>query len=124
MIDAKEYLLLCSRYIETNGVRSNLVKHPRDYDWSSYGYNAYSVEDPLITEHRIYTALGKTAKERNKAYRALFKKRLTAEQEALITDSTIKGWALGDSRFQAKIEKTGNRRATQLPRGRPRSKKV
>ncbi|MCP4433214.1 MAG: transposase [Gammaproteobacteria bacterium] len=124
VLDSKEYLLLCSRYIETNGVRNNMVKHPRDYDWSSYGHNANGVEDPLISEHRIFSALGKTGKERNKAYRALFKKRLSAEQETLIHNSTIKGWALGDSKFLAKIEKSGNRRATQLPRGRPRNYKA
>lgn len=120
VLDSREYLLMCSRYIETNGVRSKLVKHPRDYYWSSYGYNANGEEDPLITEHRIYQALGKTARERNKAYRALFKKRLSAEQETLIHDSTFKGWALGDNKFKARIEKSSGRRATQLPRGRPR----
>lgn len=122
ILDSKEYLLLCSQFIETNGVRSGMVKHPKEYDWSSYGHNANGVEDPLITEHKIYTDLGKTAKDRQKAYRAIFKKRLSAEQEQLILESTIKGWALGDSKFLARIEKAGGRRARQLPRGRPKSK--
>lgn len=124
ILDSKEYLLLCSQFIETNGVRNQMVKHPREYDWSSYGYNAHGIEDPLITEHKIYTSLGKTPKERQKAYRALFKKRLSAEQEKLIYESTIKGWALGDSKFLARIEKAGNRRARQLPRGRPKGKQA
>lgn len=123
ILDSKTYLLLCSRFIETHAVREGLVKHPRDYYWSSYGYNAQGEDDPLITEHRIYKALGKTAKERNKNYRALFKKRISKEDEALIYDSALKGWALGDAKFLTKIEKTSNRRASPLPRGRPRLSK-
>ncbi len=121
ILDSREYLLTCSQYIETNGVRNSLVKHPRDYDWCSYGYNAQGVDDPLISEHRIYKSLGKTEKERNRAYRALFKKPLSAEQEAVIHNSTMKGWALGGNKFLARIEKTCNRRTQPLPRGRPRS---
>ncbi|MCP4490223.1 MAG: transposase [Gammaproteobacteria bacterium] len=123
VIDSKEFLLTCSRFIETNAERNGLVKRPGDYFWNSYGYNASGEEDPLLTEHRLYTALGKTAKERNKNYRALFKKKLGTELEALILESTIKGWALGDKKFRDKIEKASNRRATPLPRGRPRLSK-
>lgn len=119
VIDSREYLLTCSRYIETNGVRNNLTSHPKDYFWSSYGYNAQGDDDPLISEHRIYKALGKTEKERKKVYRSLFKKKLSKELESHIHESTMKGWALGDSKFLARIEKTSNRRATPLPRGRP-----
>ncbi len=120
VVDSKAYLLSCCHFIETNGVRNGLVKRSEDYFWSSYGYNAGGEEDPLLTEHRLYTALGKTAKERNKNYRALCRKKLGSELEELILESTIKGWALGDDKFWAKIEKASNRRATPLPRGRPR----
>ncbi len=120
VLNSPEYLLTCSRYIETNGVRNKLAKHPRESYWSSYGYNAQGEEDPMISEHRIYKGLGKTDKERNRAYRALFKTRLSKELENHIYNSTLKGWALGDSRFLARIEKAGNRRATPLQRGRPR----
>ncbi len=120
VIDSKEYLLPCSQFIETNAVRNGLVKRPADYFWSSYGYNANGEDDPMLTEHRLYTALGKTAKERNKNYRALCRKKLSTELEELILESAIKGWALGDDKFRAKIEKASNRRATPLPRGRPR----
>lgn len=120
ILDAKQYLLTCSRYIENLAVINGLAKHPRDYYWSSYAHNAKNVEDPLVTEHAVYRALGKTEKERNKAYRELFKKRISDDEQALIYDSAIKGWALGDKKFLNKIEKTSNRRATPLPRGRPR----
>lgn len=120
VLDSQEYLLPCSRYIETNGVRNFLTDHPKEYDWSSYGYNARGEEDPLISEHRIYKGLGKTEKERTRAYRALFKKPLGEEQENHILNSTMKGWALGNAKFLTRIEKATNRRASPLPRGRPR----
>lgn len=120
ILDAKDYLLKCSRYIEQNPVRMGLVNHPKDYSYSSYAYNALGSEDSLISEHKIYGLLGATKRECNKAYRALFRKKTGLEEESLIYQSTLKGWALGDSRFIAKIEKIGGRRATLLPRGRPR----
>ncbi|MCP4186325.1 MAG: transposase [Gammaproteobacteria bacterium] len=120
VVDSKDFLLPCSRFIETNAVRTGLVKRPGDYFWSSYGHNARGEDDPLITEHRLYKALGKTEKERNKNYRELFRKKLSAKLETLILESTVKGWALGSEKFLAKIEKISNRRVTPLPRGRPR----
>ncbi len=120
ILDSKDYLLACSQFIETNSVRKGMTKHPKDHFWSSYGYNAKGEEDPLISEHRVYKALGNDPKERIKSYRERFKKPLCCEQESLIYNSTMKGWALGNDKFIAKLEKTCNRRATPLPRGRPR----
>jgi len=120
VLDEKQYLLTCSRYIELNPARGGLVKHPRDYRWSSYAHNAQGKADEMITAHREYQRLGDNDKERVSAYRALFKQKISAETEELITESTLKGWALGDARFARKIEKLSGRRATQLPKGRPK----
>lgn len=122
VLDSKAYLLTCSRYIELNPVRAGMVKHPRDYDWSSYGYNAMGFEDPLITEHRLYSQLATSQQQSYQAYRTLFKKRIGNEELATIRDATNKGWALGDKKFACKIEKKGGRRAIQLAKGRPRLK--
>ncbi len=120
VLDEKQYLLTCSRYIELNPVRGGLVKHARDYRWSSYAHNALGRVDEMITPHREYQRLGATDKERVNAYRALFKQKISTETEELITDSTLKGWALGGAKFTRKIEKISGRRATQLPKGRPK----
>jgi len=120
VLDEKEFLLTCSRYIELNPVRAGLVKHPRDYRWSSYAHNAMSLKDEMLSAHREYKKLGSDNKQRAAAYRALFKKKLSAETIALITESTIKGWALGNAKFAHRIEKLSGRRATQLPKGRPK----
>jgi putative transposase len=122
VLDSKEYLLTCSRYIELDPVRAGMVKHPREYDWGSYGYNAMGLEDPLITEHRLYSQLASSQQQSYQVYRSLFKKRISADELETIREATDKGWALGNSKFAKKIEKLGGRRATQLPKGRPRLK--
>jgi putative transposase len=120
VVDSKAYLLTCSRYIELNAVRAGMVKHPREYDWCSYAYNAMGYEDPLITEHRQYSQLASGKQQAYQVYRAQFKQRISKEELAFIRDTTNKGWVMGDQKFANKIEKMGGRRATPLPKGRPR----
>ncbi len=120
VLDEKNYLLTCSRHIELNPVRAGLVKHPREYRWSSYAHNAQGKPDEMITAHRQYQRLGSDDKARVSTYRSLFKQKISEETDELITESTLKGWALGDPRFARKIEKASGRRATQLPKGRPK----
>ncbi len=120
VVDEREYLLACSRFVETAPVRAGLVKGPRAWHWSSYAHNARGKSDPMITPHREYLRLGKTAADRADAYRALIKQKLDANSIAEIGEKTHKGWAIGNARFIARIEKQGGRRASQLPKGRPR----
>ena len=120
VVESRQYLLACSRYIELNPVRNGLVSKPTDYRWSSYAHNALGKVDEMITAHKQYQQLGDDDKSRVKAYRAMFKQNLSAEMVQEITDATLKGWVLGDSKFARKIEKLSGRRATQLPKGRPK----
>ena len=122
IVDSKSYLLTCSRYIELNPVRAGLAKTPKDYPWSSYSRNASNRSNELISPHNEYAKLGTSDKERASAYRALFKQKINSETIQTITEATLKGWVLGDARFARKIEKLCGRRATPLPKGRPRSK--
>lgn len=120
VIDAEQYLLTCMRYIELNPVRAHLVDHPANYPYSSYSANAQGKADALVTPHRVYRRLGETPAERQAAYRQLFKAHLSKTDLDAIRDTLHKGWALGSDRFRAKIEKLSGRRATPLPKGRPR----
>ncbi len=120
VIDSKQYLLTCSRYIELNPVRGGLVKNPADFRWSSYAHNAMGKVEPMISAHQEYLKLGNNEKQRAKAYRALFRQPLSSQMVETITETALMGWVLGDSRFARKIEKLSGRRAFQLPKGRPR----
>lgn len=71
LIDSEAYLLTCIRYIELNPVQAEMVNHPGEYRWSSYGANAQGHADSLLSPHSLYTALDATAADRQHAYREL-----------------------------------------------------
>ena len=60
------------QYIELNPVRSGIVKHPKDFIWSSYKTNALSKPSRLIKPHFLYENLGTTIAQRCKTYRRIF----------------------------------------------------
>ncbi|WP_461482538.1 transposase [Porticoccus sp.] len=118
LVDTDNYLLTVYRYIELNPVRADMVSHSADYPWSSYRYNALGKEIQLVTPpHPQYLQLGKTAAERQSAYRALFRGRMADRDLTAIREATSKGWALGDNRFKQQIEASTGRRAVPLGRG-------
>jgi len=69
---APRYLLSCMRYIEDNPVRAGLVREPGAWRWSSFRANALGREDPLVTPHAVYCALGRYPEARRARYRSLF----------------------------------------------------
>lgn len=117
LVDSESYLLTVYRYIELNPVRADMVSHASEYPWSSYRYNAMGKEIQLITPHTQYVQLGKTATERQQAYRALFRGRMAERDLMAIREATNKAWALGDNKFKAQIEAKTGRRAVPLGRG-------
>ncbi len=94
-----------------------MVEHPRDYPWSSYGFNAQGKDNPLLVPHTEYKRLGNSANERQKAYRALFKARIPEQTLSDIRGSTNKAWVLGSDKFKKKIEQQLNRRTRPLAKG-------
>jgi putative transposase len=116
VIDTNGYLFTCSRYIELNPVRAGMVAHPLQYQWSSHAANALGRDDPLVSPHPEYLNLGRTPKERELAYRALFRSELEHSTLRAIRDATNHAWALGDHQFIRAMSATG-RRATPRPRG-------
>ena len=118
-IDGEAYFLACCRTIERNPVRARMVRHPRDYRWSSYRAHAQGATDSLLTGHELYDRLGGTPAERQKEYRALFRAALDDSFLDDLRAATNGGWALGDARFKQQIAKALGRRVAPLPRGRP-----
>jgi hypothetical protein len=88
--------------------------------WSSYRSNAAGEADPLVNTHSLYRSLAKVESERQGAYRELLRMPLAEERLDEIRERTNKGWALGCERFQSKIERLAERRASPLPKGRPK----
>jgi len=116
LIDSEAYLLLCSRYIELNPVRADMVDAPENYPWSSYACNALGATNALIKPHELYLALGLNTDERCEAYKGLFASHIASIQLDEIRESTNKSWVLGSSKFKERIEELTARQAQ--PRGR------
>lgn len=100
-------------------MRVAMVKHPREYAWSSYHCHAEGRHDPLVTDHPIFRALGRDNAIRRAAYRALFKIQIDEEILSEVRDTLQKGWVLDGERFKAEIAALANRRTQRLPKGRP-----
>jgi putative transposase len=124
VIDAAQYLMLNSRFIELYPVRAGLAGQPSDYPWTSYMHHIGARPDGLITDHALYWALGNTPFEREAAYRTLAEQALTAEQIAELEQAIPKGWALGSPAFKAALEKQGGRRVQPVKRGRPKAVEI
>ena len=118
------YFLTCQRYIELNPVRARMVSTPGDYAYSSYAHNACGSADKLVEPHPCYLSLHSDAAARPKAYRELFKDRLTEEQLKIIRTRTNACSYIGNDRFRANIESTLGRRVAGGKRGRPRSRET
>jgi len=117
LVDSEAYLLTCMRYIELNPVRAGMAGHPRDYAWSSYHHNAMGAPEPMVRPHPLYRRLGKTATDRQAAYRNLFAHEIPRPALDRIRAATNKSWVLGDDRFRARVEKRLNRRVSPKPKG-------
>jgi putative transposase len=115
-----DYVLACYRYIELNPVRAAMVRHPRDYRWSSYSGNAEGKNDPLLTPHEQFLRLGRSDPARRESYRALFKAHLDEPLVDQIRQATNGNHALGNARFQEEIEAALGPRAKRGAPGRQR----
>lgn len=91
-------MLSVYRYIELNPVSAGIVSRASDYPWSSYRGNAVGKRIELLTPHRLYWQLGKTDEERQAAYRALFRGRMSKRELTAIREATNKACVLGSDR--------------------------
>ncbi|HEU4853241.1 MAG TPA: transposase [Telluria sp.] len=119
VIDADNYFLACSRYIESIAVHAQLAAAPQDYRWSSYAHHAGQRQDPVIVDHPVYWALGNTPFQREAAYTALFHAPLTNTQVLGIESAVSKGWPLGSEAYKAQLQHRARRQVLPARRGRP-----
>jgi len=123
LIQTDRYLLACMAYIDLNPVHAGLAAQARDYPWSSHGHYIGQRTDKSITPHPLYWALGNTPFAREAAYAALVQAGISAEQQSVLTESALRGWALGDADFIADLQKRTVRRVSKTSAGRPISMK-
>lgn len=113
------YLLTVYRYIELNPLRAAMVTDPAGYRWSSVHANLGLAEDPCVSVHPLYVALGPDIVTRSNAYREWLYASVSEEDLIAVRLHLRQERALGDPRFQAMVEKTLNRPPIYRSRGRP-----
>jgi putative transposase len=106
-------------YIDLNPVRAGLVVQARDYPWSSHGHYTGQRIGKLITPHPLFWELGNTPFAREAAYAELVQRGISPVQQAALTDSVLRGWALGEPDFVADLQKRTERRVAKSMAGRP-----
>lgn len=120
LIQTERYLLACMAYVDLNPVRAGLVAEPGDYLWSSHAHYVGRRHDKLVSPHPLYWELGNTPFSREAAYSELVQAGITAEQQRALTDSALRGWALGEPDYVADLQKRTQRRVSKGRAGRPR----
>jgi putative transposase len=119
LVDAANYLLACSRYIELAPLMAQLAQDPAGYRWSSYAHHAGLRADPLVTDHMLYWSLGNTPFQREAAYTELVQQGYGSDEGELIGTALAKGWPVGSHAFKADLEKKTRRQILPAKRGRP-----
>jgi putative transposase len=119
LIQSERYLLTCMAYIDLNPVRGGLVADPSDYPWSSHAHYTGRRNDKLITPHSLYWELGNTPFARDAAYAELVRGGISAQQQQALTDSALRGWALGERDYVADLQRRTERRVSRGRAGRP-----
>ena len=98
LVESREYVLSCYRYVEMNPVRAGLVRSPSEYRWSSHPGNIGLAANELLQPHCEYLALSDDAARRSSAYAKLFERGEEAAFAKAIRAATDGGYALiGDS---------------------------
>jgi putative transposase len=121
LIQAERYLLACMVYIDQNPVRAGMVADPADYSWSSHLHYIGRRTDRLITPHPLYWELGNTPFARDIAYAELVRTGIGADRQQALTDSVLRGWALGEQDYVADLQRRTERRLSMGRPGRPRA---
>ena len=120
VVEAERHLHDCISFVELAPLRAGLAREPRDHPWSSARHHLGLANDPLVSEHALYWAMGNTPFEREAAHGRLLERGLSTEQTRALADAATKGWALGSDGFKAALEDHTRRRVRPGLRGRPR----
>ncbi|WP_332825946.1 transposase [Ramlibacter sp.] len=119
LIQAERHLLACMVYMDLNPVRAAMVADPADYPWSSHHHYIGRRTDKLITPHPLYWNLGNTPFARDGAYAELVRSGVSDQERQALTDSALRGWALGEPDYVADLQRRTQRRVARSQAGRP-----
>ena len=105
LVQEDGYLHHLSRYIHLNPVRSNLVKDPIGYPWSSYKYFVLKEAScpRLLNTGLILSMFDKDTPKARKLYKEFVFDGI-GKEDTFIKENTIAGFVLGDPGFLEKVK--------------------
>jgi len=106
--------------MELNPLRAGLVRHPREYRWSSYGYRALDIPEGVLDEDPWYAGLGTSAEERQRVYQEWVESGIKEGEWEQIRGTTPKGRVVGKVEFQKEVGAMIGRRVVGESGGRPK----
>jgi putative transposase len=120
IVQTDTYLLACSRYIELNPVRAQMIQRAQDYPWSSLRLRLNeSPESNWLDIPPGYLDLGATPAERLARYHSFMDQPIPTSELQLIRGALQRGQLTGNTQFTDEIEKITGLRITERARGRP-----
>ena len=119
LIQADRYFLACMVYMDLNPVRAGIAPTARAYAWSSHRHYIGLVDDKMVTPHPLFWTLGNTPFAREAAYAELVATGVSSQQQQALTDSALRGWALGSADYVKDLQKRTSRRVSKARAGRP-----
>ena len=121
IINSKEYLLACCRYVELNPVLAGVVIDPAEYRWSSCGRKTGVTPQEWLDYDPCFMEIDSDAMTRFTKYREWIMKEIPEEELDLIRKSIQRGQLTGSLRFIDEIENKTNRRIEFRGQGRPKA---
>lgn len=119
LVDTSSYVLACYRYIELNPVRAGMVRHPAEYEWSSYRHNAGIEQSDWLNEHPEMCALSSELRTRQMAYAKFVGADIRDEECGVIRTALQRNQLTGNDRFRKELERRTGRRLSTAGPGRP-----
>ncbi|MDZ7938985.1 MAG: transposase [Rhodoferax sp.] len=119
VLEPQPYLLPCMVYLDLNPVRAGLAASAADYPWSSHAHYSGRRVDKWLSPHPLVWGLGNTPFAREAAYAQLVHDGLGASLQTALTDTALRGWALGSAGFLQELQQQTPRRVTPNRPGRP-----
>jgi putative transposase len=109
LVESREYVLGCYRYIEMNPVEAGMVDRPSRYRWSSHLGNTGGAANKLLTPHVEYAALAEEPAARPAAYLRLFEGPQDRDLLKAIRAATYGGYPLIGEELKSKLSASGCR---------------
>jgi len=121
-VETDAYLLQCSRYVELNPVKANMVERPEVWPWSSYGAKVGLHKKGLLDFDACYLGLSESGIARQTSYRQFVEGQVSEKKDQKIYDAIARCQLTGTGKFTDEIESRMGRRVENRGPGRPRSK--